>query len=74
MTLDPHIIPRLKPNELWHSNTCHICDFDDLAWFDHLLKGSKVTNQLVCLVFLLPECHFFISGQNTKSKVAKELQ
>ena len=25
MNVDPHIIPHLKDNELWHSNTCHIC-------------------------------------------------
>ena len=39
INVDPHTPnTSFKANELWHSKTCHICYFDELAWFDHLLK------------------------------------
>ena len=49
MNVDPDMIANFKANELWHSNTCYICYFAEFAWFDNLLKRSKVTNQSVRL-------------------------
>ena len=62
--VDPHIILIWK--ELQHSNTCY-CHFNEHAWFDSLLKESKVTN----LIFWT-ECHFLISGKSIKWKVVKD--
>ena len=51
MNVDPHIIPHLKVNGLWHSKTYIICYFDDRSWLDCPFKGSKVRNLFTRLSF-----------------------